>query len=264
MMHLRHIALFVVLLLWGCRQTYIAPVDFADDRTLPNITLGELREFYAGASLTIADDIVVAGRVVSSDAAGNFYNTFFIDDGTGAVEIMAGMPDLDATFRPGQRIVVRARGLAVGWSNGAMQMGLPPEAGSGFQTGYFYHPVIARRYISRGRDVKQVIHVEAEVAELSTEMCGRLVSIGGLHLDPKETSRTWAITEPTPTTGYRKFYTADLQDSVTIVTSGYATFANAPLPVGSVALTGILLYGKGGASKDHYLLKLRNEKDISH
>jgi hypothetical protein len=262
MKHLRHIALLAITLLWGCDE--VAQVEFADDHTLPNVTLGELREFYVGANLVVADDIVVSGRVVSSDMAGNFYNTFFIDDGTGAVEIMAGMPDLDATYRPGQRIVVRARGLAVGWSNGAMQLGLPPEAGSGFQTGYFYHPVVARRYISRGRDVEEIEPVERAISDLSTALCGRVVTLGDLSLSPEETSATWAVTEPTPATGYRKFYTADRRDSVTVTTSGYATFADAPVPVGSVTLTGILLYGKGGSSKNHFMLKLRNEKDISY
>jgi hypothetical protein len=259
---LRHIALLAVALLWGCGE--VVPVEFVDDRTLPNVMLGELREFYTGASLTISDDIIVSGRVVSSDVAGNFYNTLFIEDGTGAVEIMAGMPDLDATYRPGQRIVVRARGLAVGWSNGAMQFGLPPEAGSGFQTGYFYHPVVARRYISRVRDVEEVAPVETNVAELSTEMCGRLVTLRDLYLDPEESSATWAVTEPTPTTGYRKFYTTYRRDSVTVLTSGYATFADMPLPTEPVTLTGILLYGKGNSGRNHYLLKMRNEKDIAH
>jgi hypothetical protein len=264
MIALRHIALLTLGFLVGCREAYIVPVEFADDPTLPNVTLGELREFYAGARLTISDDIVVAGRVVSSDVAGNFYNTFFIDDGTGAVEIMAGMPDLDATYRPGQRIVVRARGLSVGWSNGTMQMGLPPEAGSSFQTGYFYHPVVIGQYVSRGRDVEEVIPLALEVPELSTEICGRLVTIADLALDPQETARAWATTEPAPLTGYRKFYTADRRDSVTVLTSGYANFADRPLPTNPIALTGILLYGKGDSSREHFMIKLRNAKDITN
>jgi hypothetical protein len=239
------------------------PFDFEDDTTPPNITLGELRGFYAGGNFTITDNIIVAGRVVSSDVAGNFYNTFFIEDATSGIEIMAGMPDLDATYRPGQRVVVRARGLAVGWSNGVMQLGLPPEAGSGFSTAYFYHPVVIGRYVSRGRDVAEVEPLEIEVRELSDELCGRLVTIADLSLDPRETATSWAVTEPTPTTGYRKFYTSDLQDSVTVTTSGYAHFADKPLPTTPVTLTGILLYGKGGSSKEHFILKPRSEKDIA-
>lgn len=255
----RHIAITALLLLAGCRHT---EPRFGDDGTLPNVTLGELRQYLDGSELTLADDIVVSGRVVSSDLAGNFYNTFFIDDGTGAAEIMAGMPDLHATYRTGQRVVIRAKGLAVGWREGAMQLGLPPEAGSGFATGYFYHPAVIRRYVGRRRDVAEVEPTPTEIAALTPEMCGRLVTIGGLHPDPDEESESWASSAAQSQKGYRKFYTAGRADSLTVVTSGYASFADRPLPTGETTLTGIVLYGKGGSSKDHFLLKLRDEKDI--
>lgn len=250
----------IALFLAGCRGWDVPP--FADDGTLPNVTIGDLREYCGGAEMTFADDIVIAGRVISSDRAGNFYNTFFIDDGTGAAEIMAGMPDLHASYREGQLISVRVRGLAVGWGNGAMQIGLTPEPGSGFATGYFYHAAVIRRYVSRSRSVEQVEPLSADAESLDVSMCGRLVTIGGLYPDPAGTSSTWAVAEPSPVTGYRKFYTVDGLDSITVVTSGYADFAGRPMPAGETSVTGILLYGKGGSSKNHYLIKPRDEKDL--
>jgi hypothetical protein len=258
--------IFVVLTLAGCRGWNVP--EFGNGAAEPNVSIGDLRDYYydevagEGAELTIADDIVISGRVVSSDLAGNFYNTFFIDDGTGAVEIMAGMPDLDATYRPGQRVSVRARGLAVGWRDGAMQLGLPPEPGNSFATGYFYHPAVIRAYVSAERDVAPVAPVETSPEALDNTMCGRLVRIEGLGIDPLSTAETWARTLPEPTTGYVKFRLSPA-DSITVVTSGYASFALAPVPREKVALTGILFYGKGGSSKEHYLLKLRDEKDIA-
>lgn len=257
-----YIFIVVSMLFAGCRGWDVP--EFGSDEPLPNLTIGQLRDYCGGAELTFADDIVITGRVVSNDRAGNFYNTFFIDDGTGAVEIMAGMPDLHVSYREGQFVSVRARGLAAGWSNGAMQLGLPPEPGSGFATGYFYHPAVIRQYVSRGRSVEAVEPLSVAAGSLDESMCGRLVGIGGLYPDPAGTSATWATVEPSPETGYRKFYTADRLDSVTVVTSGYARFAGHPLPAGETSLTGILLYGKGGTSKNHYLIKLRDEKDIDY
>lgn len=241
----------------------IAPeTSFDDDTTMSGIDIGDLREMY-GSPLTIADDIIIAGRVVSSDRAGNFYNTFFIDDGTGAVEIMAGMPDLDASYRPGQRVVVRARGLAAGWSNGVLQLGLSPEPGSGFQTGYFYHPVVIRRYVSRGRDVEEVTPEAMDIPQLTEAMCGRLVRIDGLVLDEGENAGSWEPASDHTSMGYRRFTDPD-GNVVSVVVSKYARFAYDPVPTNRVSVTGILLYGKGGAAKDHFLLKLRNEKDIAY
>jgi hypothetical protein len=269
------------LSLVSCRE-WEAPAFKERAPALPNVTIGDLRAYYNGeAELTIADEIELSGRVVSSDRAGNFYNTFFIDDGTGALEVMAGMPDLDAVYHPGQRVSISARGLAVGWRDGAMQLGLPPEPGNRFATGYFYHPAVIRRHISAERSVRPVEPVEVEIADLTTSLCGRLVRIAGLRLDGEFGEGTWARTLPSPANGYVKFRaqaqgevssamaaastapsSGPAADSITVVTSGYASFAAAPVPREEVTLTGILFYGRGEGPRDHFLLKLRDESDI--
>jgi hypothetical protein len=212
--------------------------------------------------MTFREPVEIAGRVVSSDREGNFYNTFFIDDGSGAAEIMAGMPDLDAVYHPGQRVVVRAQGLAVGWRDGAMQIGLPPEPGSRFATGYFYHPVVIAPYVTAERDIVPVEPLDVEIGELTTALCGRLVRISGLKADPLPEAAVWAHTLPTPETGYTKFRSSPV-DSITVITSGYAAWAATPVPRGEVTLTGILLHGRGGSSRNHFMIKLRHEEDIA-
>ncbi len=252
--------LIIAALLAGCRE-YSTP-GFPDETVYTDMDIANLRSYYHERAV-VSRDAVIAGRVISSDKAGNFYNTFFIDDGTGAVEIMAGMSDLHATYHPGQRVVVSIKGLAVGWNNGVIQVGLPPEPGNRYATGYFYHPAVIRKYISAERDIEAVLPMETAIGELNTDMCGRLVRIGGLTIDAASTAETWASTQPKPTTGYVKFRDSPA-DSITVMTSGYASFAMMPVPRETVAMTGILFYGKGGSSKDHYLLKLRDEKDIDY
>ena len=254
-----YILIFVTLFA-GCRN-WSAP-EFPDLTAYPNTDIADLYGYFQ-ANAVVSQELVIAGRVTSSDRAGNFYNTFFIDDGTGAVEVMAGMYDLHAVYHPGQRVVVSLKGLAVARSSGVMQIGLPPEPGSGFATGYFYHPAVIRDYVSAERDIEQVTPIGTTVAELNAGMCGRLVRIEGLTVDANSAAETWAVTKPKPATGYVKFRTSPV-DSVTVATSGYASFAPMPVPDAAVALTGILLYGKGGGPKDHYLLKLRDEKDIGY
>jgi hypothetical protein len=256
------VCILLALSLAACR-VWEAP-SFEPETNLPGVTLGDLRTYlHSEAEMTFAEDVGIAGRVVSSDRAGNFYNTFFIDDGTGAAEIMAGMPDLDAVYHPGQRVFIRARGLAVGWRDGVMQIGLPPEPGNRFATGYFYHRAVIRGYITAERDVEPVEPLEVSLSGLSAALCGRLVRIGGVAADPLPDGATWASALPSPTTGYVKFRSSP-SDSITVVTSGYASFALAPVPRGEVALTGILFHGRGEGSRDHFLLKLRDESDISY
>ncbi|MDR1671627.1 MAG: DUF5689 domain-containing protein [Alistipes sp.] len=255
----------VALALAACRE-WPEPA-FEETHALPNVSLGDLRAYLdgnttgSGAETTLSkEEIMLSGRVVSSDRAGNFYNTFFIDDGTGAAEIMAGMTDLDAGFHPGQRVFVAARGLAVGWRDGAMQLGLPPEPGNRYATGYFYHRAVMQRWVTAERSVEEVAPLDIELGALSVGLCGRLVRVSGLTVDPLS-RETWATVIPERETGYVKFR-GTAADSITVVTSGYASWAAANVPRGEVTLTGILFYGRGGASRNHFLLKLRDEKDI--
>ena len=52
-------------------------------------------------------------------------------------------------------------------------------------------------------------------------------------------------------------------DSIYVVTSPYARYASRNIPRDTVDLTGILLYGKAGGSRDCFILKMRTEDYIS-
>lgn len=52
------------------------------------------------------------------------------------------------------------------------------------------------------------------------------------------------------------------RDSVAVVTSGYASFAGDTVPAGRVTLTGILMYGKFGGTREVFALKLRDGNDV--
>jgi hypothetical protein len=134
------------------------------------------------------------------------------------------------------------------------------------------------RYVAPERDVATVAPIETTISELSTAMCGRPVRISGLTVDALSDAETWAVARPRPATGYVKFRALPAgsatgsaegpdanspADSITVVTSGYARFATMNVPRGTLTLTGLLFYGRGNASKEHYLLKLRDETDIA-
>ena len=61
--------------------------------------IATLRAFYQDDPVWVVGQrsVVVSGYVTTSDQAGNFYRSFFIEDETGAVEIRAGLYDLYAT-----------------------------------------------------------------------------------------------------------------------------------------------------------------------
>lgn len=76
------------------RCLWLRPFRYARPRrpggepgTLPDADLALLREHFYGDPFVVQEDLTVGGYVVSDDRAGNFFRSFIIDDGSGAVEI---------------------------------------------------------------------------------------------------------------------------------------------------------------------------------
>jgi len=261
--------MFCTLLLAGscgscAREPGTEWVEIAAAGIASNTDIGELRSYYAGTPLLIQEPVVVGGFVTTTDISGNFYRSLMLEDETGAVEVMAGLYDLHAIYHYGQRVLVRCERLTLGSSVGVLQLGVA-GSGSSYQTGYLaQHLIVANRYLVRDSAFVHPVPREVRIGELENDLCGRLVTIRDVQLDANQ-GDTWALTGAmtggTAQTAYRQF--KDIAgDSISVVTSGYATFAASLLPTGRVSLTGILQYGPRGSGRSVYLLKLRDLEDV--
>ena len=128
--------LCVALLAAGCYDSRFG--ERGDDATPEPVTatIRQLREKFAGTTFPVTGDIVVSGRVTTSDYDENFYRTFCIEEDGAGIEVMAGIDHLHNDFPEGCQVTLRLRGLALGESHGVLQAGRMPAAGSGFATDY--------------------------------------------------------------------------------------------------------------------------------
>lgn len=253
MTRLRQIAIAVAsLAAVGCFDSF-------DDRTeMPaaepaTVTIAELRRLCNGASADITADAVIAGRVTTSDEAGNFNRTFFVEDATGGAEIMAGTYDIRNKYPPGATVSVNLAGCRVAFANGAIQIGLKPKSHSQYSVDYFMTDVLLDRHIIRGEGLSEVVPMPIAVSD--TNLCGRLVIIDGLrHTPDTADDRTFG--------GYRRFAAADGSEIYSYVRE-YADFAGDTIPDGEVSLCGILLYGRITGIGDRFILKPRSRNDCT-
>lgn len=242
----------------------LSETDFVGTEALPNADLALLYEHYYGEPVEIVEGIVFDGYVTSSDRSGNFFRSFVIEDVTAAVEIRAGFYDIYNTYQLGRRVVLRAKGLAVGKYNGIIQIGACINKYSAYRVEEFGSRVVLDTYLERDVRFAEENPAVREIGVLDENDCGRLVQIGRLLADaPAEA--TWAQPEGedvVATTGTAIFRNCDGKELL-VVTSGYADFAGEKLPADSVTLTGILMYGKFGALNNKFALKLRSLEDVA-
>lgn len=252
---MRRLALLcVALLAAGCYDSRFG--ERGDDATPEPVTatIRQLREKFAGTTFPVTGDIVVSGRVTTSDYDENFYRTFCIEEDGAGIEVMAGIDHLHNDFPEGCQVTLRLRGLALGESHGVLQAGRMPAAGSGFATDYIGSKAALDAAVTRnGEALKPIVPTLLSPGELTPERCGTLVRIEALSYTPEDlTPGTWA--------GYKRF-TDDVGAAVYTYVRSYARFADDEVPVGRCTLTGILQYDATGEGR--YILKLRDENDCT-
>lgn len=116
----------------ACSDDFTYPPMILPEASMqPNTSIADLKTLYwqdgrnyCSTILPIDDsDMIVKGRVVSSDSTGNIFKNIVIDDGTAALTVAINAYDLYQSYQYGQEIVVNVTGLQIGGYNGLMQLG---------------------------------------------------------------------------------------------------------------------------------------------
>lgn len=204
------------------------------------------------------DHIIVKGRVVSSDYAGNCFKYIVLQDETGCINFSINSYNLYLKYRRGQEIVVDLTGLSAGKYRGLLQLGAPSYNSSipGYETSF-----MSPEFFTRASELNGM----PDVAKVDTVVVEKFSDLG---VTPAEL-RKWQSTLvrfnnvefvanaslPTLSTYHSSGETQQIRDAegntLDIRTSGYANFWNMELPAEKcdvVALLGyyVNLAGTGG------------------
>lgn len=132
----------------------------------PTHTIAQLAELYTvqGVPVEIKENIVIAGKVSTSDQPGNFYKSLYIEDGTCGMEIKIGRNGLYNEYKLGQTIYVNCGGLYLGTygfkdpyvyngeeigGQGMIQVGFSDPTME-YETSYMESQLIVDTYIKKG------------------------------------------------------------------------------------------------------------------
>ena len=116
-----------------------------------NTTIAELKALYAkfGVLKIEDDDMVIGGRVISDDRAGNVYRELYLQDETGVISVKIGLSSLYSDYKLGQMVYVRCGGLTIGQYNGMPQLGMEDPTGE-YETAYLDNRYLIDAHVVRG------------------------------------------------------------------------------------------------------------------
>jgi len=218
----RIIALFASALLFASCEEFEPVVTFKYDdpqnyeqtdgdnvvaagEIVPNTTIAQLAAKYTnGKPFEVTENIIIAGRVTTTDKPGNFYKSLFIQDETGAIELKIGKNSLHNDYKEGQMVYVicgpgkQSKGLCVGsygfktgnyGGNGMVQIGCSDPTGE-YETSYIMLDYIIKDHIFRGpaddiKKVEPIVVAESQLPSSTATLAtcpyiGKLVTLKGL------------------------------------------------------------------------------------
>lgn len=240
-----------------------------------NTTINELKTLYWSDDNSYIDTvgvnaygehIVIAGRVISSDAQGNVYKNLVIQDETGALAMSINANSMYNQYRVGQEIVIDVTDMYIGKYRGLQQLGFPSESNGVWEATFM--PLEFFKSHSQINDLPKPSLIDtltvtySEYASASPENLrkyqSQLVHFKGCHF--KDGGKK-AFTDGSKITSNRTLVLAS-GDTINVRTSGYSRFYANTLPEGTGEVVGILSYYSSGTTADPWQLTIRADSDL--
>lgn len=249
----------MVSMLVGCYNAADKPL-IEDSPLVANCSMARFREMAGRGVDHIDEDIILKGRITSSDEEHNFYSSFTVEDPTGAVEVMVGYSILHGIYPEGLEVALRVKGCAATLSHDVIQIGRRAEQSSLNDIDYLESRQRVDEVIHTTLSTAPITPQDIDIRNITPNICGRLIRVDSLTLIASSSIDTLTMTLADAVWRGTSLYTDPRGDSLTIYTRDYATFAEIALPHTLHAVTGIVNSGKVDGHTV-YNLRMRYESD---
>lgn len=198
------------MLTTGCTQRFDPLEPEVAELLPPNTFIDELQEGI------VTENLIVQATVTTSDEAGNFYQSLYIEEATGTLELRMSFFESFKLFHLGDVVSVRLQGLLIQRLNNQLSV----------NTGNLESTC---RIVLRQGLHEPIMPRQVKIRDIDSTLTGRLVSIADAEFK-NGGGESWS--------GEQRL-TQD-QSSITVYTSPLASYANELLPAGKVTVTGIV------------------------
>ena len=145
------------------------PAEPQAEQLAVNTTIAQIKALYQGKPYHVEDDLIIGGRVISSDASGNIYRSLYIQDDTGGIEVKIGNTGLYNDYKLGQWVYVKCQGLTVGNYGGMLQIGMTDPTGE-YETAYIDVKSLISNHVFKGTKDNPVTPLVVSESDLKTAL----------------------------------------------------------------------------------------------
>lgn len=219
----------------------------------------------SGEATEIMSDIVIKGYVVSSDATGNFYKEFYIQDDpsapTAAIRMLVDITDSYNMFNIGREVYVDLKGLYVGeyrTGDGVITIGELDSAQNRITN---IREEVMKAHILRSTTTSEISPLSVKFSQINDSHVGIMVQIDDVNVAPADAGDPYVDPNDTFDT-QRTLEACDGFSKKTFLleTSAYANFKQEILPSGTGTIKAIVSKTYNG---DNLVLMLNSTQDVN-
>ena len=229
----------------ACKKTFDAPPGPGDVNIVANTSIQALKTYHTipGVFDMITEDVIISGIVTANDQSGNMYKQLFIQDTTGAIQLLVDAYSLYASYPVGRRVYVKCKGLTLTDSYSNLVLGykavvdnLPSIQG--------IPGAVVSNFLVGGSLNNPVEPLHVTLSQLGTSLSDKYINafiqLDNYEFSTTDTSKTYGDTSSYKSTVNRNVNLGCGSAINTIVrTSGYANFAGVHLPKGNGSIAAI-------------------------
>lgn len=225
----------VITIVSSCKKKFDNPPGPADPGITATHTLAQLKALHtvSGALDVINTDMIVSGVVIANDKSGNLYKQFYIQDASGALQILLDATNLYNTYPVGRKVYISCKGLCISDYNGMMQLGIKATV-FGVPSIQGIPAGLIKDYVTGGSINNPVTAKVVALNQLTTAMQdplqGTLIQLENFEFS--DTTKTYS-----DTSSYKNDQNATIKtcdgSNIIIRSSAYANFAGVKVPGGN-------------------------------
>ena len=228
-----------------------------EDQLIANKSFEDINELITDSAVLITEDWIIEGHIISSDQAGNFFNTLHIQEGffeeSRGIQLEIELRDSYLQFPLGAKVYVILKGLYVDIDNGMLKIG---SARNNFGTLSISRiPTLkVDHHLLRSCDEPTEEHARlVKVDSPKVEQIGTLIKLEQIEFPPEVLGLNYAEEGQETERVFR-----NCEDKImALLNSGYSDFQGDPLPVGNGTVRGVLIQ-----KRNKFCIKIRDTNDL--
>jgi hypothetical protein len=251
--------------LYACKKEFDAPPGPQDPDLKATHTIARLKSIHktSGALDVIDTAAVISGVVIANDKSGNLYKQIYIQDATGAIQLMLDATGLYNSFPIGRRVFVKCKDLCVSDYGGMIQLGVKTTVASSPSVQAIASNLISQYIVGGSLNNKIDTTVITSLSQLidnnmQDPLLGTLIRLNDFEF--ADISQTYS-----DTSAYKETVNLPIKNcdgaTINVRTSGYSNFAGVRVPSGNGSLLAIYTVYML-TSRDKKQLILRDTSDV--